>query len=103
MEESLLQQKYNTLLQASFTSNPVEGKMAFDATSTSADILLAGIPYSTINDKEVSVSDADLKAKYDELKESFKLYAPSKDIKKVCGRCSKGKSGRQGRTRQAYE
>lgn len=83
LKESLLQQKYNTLLQASFTSNPVEGKMAFDATSTSADILLAGIPYSTINDKEVSVSDADLKAKYDELKESFKLYAPSKDIKYV--------------------
>ena len=73
LKESLLQQKYNTLLQASFTSNPVEGKMAFDATSTSADILLAGIPYSTINDKEVSVSDADLKAKYDELKECFKL------------------------------
>lgn len=83
LKESVLQQKYTTLLQASFTSNPVEGKMAFDATTNSANLLLAGIPYSTINDKEVSVSDAELKAKYDELKENFKLYAPSKDIKYV--------------------
>ena len=83
LKESVLQQKYTTLLQASFTSNPVEGKMAFDATANSANLLLAGIPYSTINDKEVSVSDAELKAKYDELKENFKLYAPSKDIKYV--------------------
>lgn len=83
LKESVLQQKYTTLLQASFTSNPVEGKMAFDATTNSANLLLAGIPYSTINDKEVSVSDAEIKAKYDELKENFKLYAPSKDIKYV--------------------
>ncbi len=83
LKESLLQQKYSTLLQASFTSNPVEGKMVFDATSASATLLLAGIPYSTVNDKDVDVSDADLKAKYEELKESFKLDAPSKDIKYV--------------------
>ena len=83
LKESLLQQKYSTLLQASFTSNPVEGKMVFDATSASATLLLAGIPYSTVNDKDVNVSDADLKAKYEELKESFKLDAPSKDIKYV--------------------
>jgi peptidyl-prolyl cis-trans isomerase D len=83
LKESLLQQKYTTLLQASFTSNPVEGKMVFDATSNNATLLLAGIPYSTINDKDVKVSDADLKAKYEELKENFKLDAPSKDIKYV--------------------
>ena len=83
LKESILQQKFSTLLQASFTSNPVEAKMAFDATSSSADLLLAGIPYSTISDKDITVSDAELKAKYDELKENFKLYASSKDIKYV--------------------
>ena len=83
LKESVLQQKYTTLLQASITSNPIEGKMVYDATSTASDLLLAAVPYSTIADKEISVSDADLKAKYEELKENFKTYAKAKDIKYV--------------------
>lgn len=83
LKESMLQQKYNTLLQASVTSNPVEAKIAFEASSTVNDIFLAGVPYSSINDKDVKVSDADLKAKYDELKESFKINTTSKDIKYI--------------------
>lgn len=83
LRESLLINKYNTLLQASITSNPVEAKMAYQATSTSSDLLLAGIPYSSINDNDVKVSDAELKAKYEELKENFKLPVESKDLKYV--------------------
>lgn len=83
LKETILQQKYNTLLQASFTSNPVEAKLAYEASTTNADILLAGIPYSSINDKDVTVTDAELQAKYDELKENFKLSANSKDIKYI--------------------
>ena len=39
--------------------------------------------YSTINDNDVKVSDADLKAKYDEQKEMYKQYVESRDIKYV--------------------
>lgn len=83
LKETLLQQKYNALLQMSITSNPVEGKQAFDATAVSKDILLAAVPYTSINDNDIQISDAELKAKYDELKENFKLNAQSKDIKYV--------------------
>ncbi len=83
LKQNLLQQKYNALLQLSFTSNPVEAKAAYEATTTSADLLLTGVSYSSVDDKEVSVTTAELKAKYEELKENFKLNADSKDIKYI--------------------
>ena len=46
-------------------SNPVSAKMAFDGQNQESDILLACIPYSSINDNDVKVEDGDLKAKYD--------------------------------------
>lgn len=83
LRESMLQQKYQALLQSSFTSNPIEAKTAYNAATNSADLLLVGVPYTTINDKDITVTDAELKAKYDELKESFKLYNDTKDLKYV--------------------
>ncbi|MBR3373415.1 MAG: SurA N-terminal domain-containing protein [Bacteroidaceae bacterium] len=83
LKETILQQKYNALLQMSVTSNPIEGKMAFEGTATTKDLLLAAVPYTSINDNEVKVSDDELKAKYDELKETFKLPTDAKDIKYV--------------------
>lgn len=83
LKETLLQQKYNALLHMSITSNPVESKLAYEATSTNKDVVLAAVPYSSINDNDVKVSDEELKAKYNELKENFKLNADSKDIKYV--------------------
>lgn len=81
LRQQLLQQKYLALTQMAFTSNPTEAKFAFNAAATSKDLLLATIPYSSINDNEIKVSDQELKAKYEELKETFKIYNNSKDIK----------------------
>ena len=83
LKEGVLMQKYNALLQMSMTSNPVEAKFAYDASATTKDIVLAAIPYTSINDNDVKVSDDELKAKYEELTESFKLYNDAKDIKYV--------------------
>lgn len=82
LKEGLLQSKYLSLANMSVTSNAVEAKLAFDA-STTADLLVAGIPYSSINDKDVPVTDAEMQAKYDEIKERYKVDYLSKDIKYV--------------------
>lgn len=87
MEKNIRQQvlagKYQSLLAQSLLSNPVSAKMAFDDQNTESDILLAALPYSTIKDSEVEVSDADIKAKYNEQKEMYKQYIESRDIKYV--------------------
>ena len=83
LRQQLLQNKYNSLLSQCMLTNPVSAKMAFEAQNQESDILLAAIPYSTIKDDEVQVSDADLKAKYEEEKEQFRQYFETRDIKYV--------------------
>lgn len=83
MRQQMLAMKYQSLISHSLITNPVSAKMAFDAENNESDIQLAALPYSSIKDTEVKVSEADLKAKYDEMKEMFRQYAETRDIKYV--------------------
>ena len=83
LRQQLLAGKYQGLLSQCLFSNPVSAKMAFDAQNEESEIVLAALPYSTVKDADVEVSDADLKAKYNEDKEQYKQYVESRDIKYV--------------------
>ena len=83
LRTQILAQKYQALLAGCMLSNPVSAKMAFKDENDESSIQLASLPYSSINDNKVQVSDADLKAKYEELKPTFKLYDEARDIKYV--------------------
>jgi len=78
-----LAQKYQALLSHCLISNPISAKMAFEGQNEESDIQLAAIAYSTINDNKVTISESDLKAKYDSEKEKYKQYVESRDIKYV--------------------
>ena len=86
LRQQTLAQKYQVLLGHTFFSNPIEAKQAFTEETKEADIELAAFPYSSVEDKDVEVSDADLKAKYNELKPRFKQYDETRDIKYVAVR-----------------
>ena len=75
--------KYQSLLSQCLLTNPISSKMTFEGQTQESDIQLATLPYSAIKDADVQVSDADLKAKYDEQKEMFKQIIESRDIKYV--------------------
>lgn len=83
LRQQTLIQKYQSLLAHCLLSNPVEAKMAFNDANEEAQVALAALPYSSIQDDKVQVSDADLKAKYSEMKERFEQYVESRDIKFV--------------------
>lgn len=83
LRQQLLIQKYNGLLAHCFLSNPVEAKMSFDEESQESQIQLAAWSYASVQDAKVQVTDADLKAKYDEMKGRFQQYVESRDIKYV--------------------
>ncbi|MBO6286976.1 MAG: SurA N-terminal domain-containing protein [Prevotella sp.] len=83
LRQQTLAQKFQSLLGHCLLSNPVEAKMAFEADNTESKIELASFPYSSIADDKVQVSDADLKAKYDEMKSRFAQYVESRDVKFV--------------------
>ncbi len=79
----MLTNKYFMLLYGCMMSNPVAAKQAFEAQSIENDILLASVPYSTINDSLATPTDADLKAEYNALKEAFVQPVEVRDIKYV--------------------
>ena len=83
LRQQTLAQKYQTLLAQCLVSNPVEAKMAFADENTESEIELAAFPYSSIDDSKGQITDADLKAKYEEMKSQFKQYVESRDVKYV--------------------
>lgn len=83
LRQQLLAQKYQSLLASCILSNPIEAKMAYKETNEESQIELATFPYSSIEDSKVKISDADLKAKYEEVKGRFKQYVESRDIRYV--------------------
>ena len=83
LRQQTLAQKYQQLLASCLISNPVSAKAAFNDQNEESDIQLASIAYSTINDSKVTVSDADIKAKYEEKKEMYRQYVETRDIKYV--------------------
>ena len=83
LRNQLLSQKYQSLFFHSLISNKVEAKMAFKDQNEESQIQLAAFPYSSIADNKVQVTDADLKAKYDEMKSRFKQPVESRDIKYI--------------------
>ncbi len=83
LRQQTLAQKFQALMSNCLISNPVSAKTAFEAQNQENNILLASVPYSTINDNDVQITDADLKAKYDSQKEMFKQQVETRDIKFV--------------------
>ncbi|UKK49869.1 SurA N-terminal domain-containing protein [Prevotella sp. E13-17] len=83
LRQQLLQSKYQSLLAGCVMSNPVAAKAAFENQTQESSILLAALPYNSVNDNEVTVSDADLKAKYNEKKEMFRQDVETRDIKYI--------------------
>ena len=81
--QARLQEKYMALITKSLFSNPVEAQDAFDAKVNQKDLLLAAIPYSSIADSAVTVTDADLKAAYDKKKKQFKQFVETRDIRYI--------------------
>lgn len=83
IRSQLLMQKYQVLLSNLFLSNPVEAKLSFDSRSSQSDVLLAAVPFASIDDKDIEVSDNDIKAKYNEDKEKYELDEETRDLKVI--------------------
>lgn len=81
--QARLQEKYQSLITKSLFSNPVEAQDAFDGRVNQTDLLLAAIPYTSIVDSTITISESELKAAYDKKKEQFKQYVETRTIKYI--------------------
>lgn len=83
LRNTILAQKYQSLLASCILSNPVAAQQNFDARTNEKTLLMAALPYSSIMDSEIEVTDKDLKAKYNELKDLFEAPVETRSIKYI--------------------
>ncbi len=80
LKQSTLAEKYQNLIAKSLISNPVSAEDAFKGRTEQSDLLLAAIPYSSVNDSTIEVTDDEIKNLYKEKKEQYKQLAETRDI-----------------------
>ena len=78
-----LLEKYMALVGNALISNPVEAQNSYDARVNQSDLLLAAVPYSSISDSTVTVSEAELKEAYDKKKEQYRQYVETRNIRYI--------------------
>ncbi len=83
LRNELLNNKYNMLFASGFVSNPIAAKENFDERSIQKNCEVAALPYNTISDKDIKVTDDDLKAAYEKYKENFYSPVETRDIKLI--------------------
>jgi peptidyl-prolyl cis-trans isomerase D len=83
LRQNRLAEKYQTLLSMSLLSNPVEAQNSFDARTTQTDFLMAALPYSSVLDSSIVVTDAEIKARYDKKKEQYRQLVETRDIRYI--------------------
>lgn len=81
--QSLLAEKYQSLINKSLLSNNVAAEDAFASRNTQTDVLLAAIPYSSVNDSTITVSNDEIKALYKERKAQFEQFVETRNIKYI--------------------
>lgn len=95
LKQSVLAEKYQNLIAKSLISNPVAAEDVFNGRTAQSDLILAGIPYSSISDSTITVSNDDIKKLYEEKKESFKQPVETRDIKFIDVRVVPSEADRQ--------
>lgn len=83
LRQELLNNKFNMLFAMGYISNPVSAKMSFEERAELVNAEIAAVPYSSIDDKEITVTDDDLKEAYKTYKTQFYSPAETRDIKLI--------------------
>ena len=83
LKESLLAEKYQSLITKSLISNPVAAEDAFASRNQQSDVLLAAIPYNSLTDSTITVSNDDIKALYNQKKAMYKQDMETRNIKYI--------------------
>ncbi|MGM9687770.1 MAG: peptidylprolyl isomerase, partial [Alloprevotella sp.] len=83
LRSELLSNKYNMLFAMGFVSNPIAARAAFDERNIEKNAVVAALPYSTIEGKDIQVTDDELKAVYEQYKHRFYVPVPTRDLKLI--------------------
>lgn len=83
LRTSLLNDKYQALVGRCILSNPISAKLAYEGVASKSSAVIASLPYSSVPDNDVKVSDDDINKLYTKYKEMFRQFNDSRDIKYI--------------------
>jgi hypothetical protein len=83
LKQELLLEKYEALVTNAQLSNPVAAQKAYDGRNNYCKLAFTVIPFTSLSDSAVTVTDADLRAVYNEHKENYRQYAEGRDVKYI--------------------
>lgn len=75
VKNSILQEKYNTLIAKTVTANSIDAKMNYQDRKETVSVAYVVKPYFSIPDSAVKVSNSEIKERYNKEKEQFKQEA----------------------------
>lgn len=79
-EQIIKEQTYQRLLAGTVKANDLDRKALYDDYVNTSNVDVAFLPYGELNPKEYPVSNDELKAEYEKMKNSFKVNEPTKEI-----------------------
>ena len=83
LKQELLLEKYEALVTNAQLSNPVAAQKAYDGRNNYCKLAFTVIPFTSLSDSAVTVTDADLRAVYNEHKENYRQFAEGRDVKYI--------------------
>lgn len=83
LRSNLLNDKYQALVGRGILANPISAKLAYDGVASKSSAVIASLPYTSIPDNQIKVSDEDLSKLYKKYKEAFRQFNESRDIKYI--------------------
>lgn len=79
-DQQIAEQIYQRLLAGTVKANDLDMKALYDDYVNTKSVDYAFLPFGNLNEKEYPVTDAELKAKYDEIKGRFAVDEETKEI-----------------------
>lgn len=79
-DQQIAEQIYQRLLAGTVKANDLDMKALYDDYVNTKSVDYAFLPFGNLNEKEYPVTDAELKAKYDEIKGRFAVDEATKEI-----------------------
>lgn len=83
LKQALLVNKYQELIMKSLISNPISAQNSFDGRTNESEILLAALPYSSIADSTITITNSEIKDLYNKNKEQYKNLVETRDIQYI--------------------
>ena len=83
LKQSLLVSKYQALVMSALISNPVSAQTSFDGRVNETDLRMALLPYSSIADSTITISQSEIKELYNKKKEQYNNLEETRNIQYI--------------------